>query len=150
MMPRSRNTVPVSALRRPDRFAALLNSDPQSPFGQNPRYLLADFVFSGVDFRGARMVNPVGEFKSANRSHFRNRTAQEINDLVVAVAVAIIDNNPPTEMISGRDGRLFNSFGKGSGLKPEHGGGTCYHRDYRGARAWASIREHRTWSWRWL
>ena len=145
-----RNTVPVLPLRRPDRFAALLNSDPQSSFGQNPRYLLADFVLSGVDFRGPCMVNPVGKLKSANRSHLRNRTAQEINDLVVAVAVAIIDNNPPTEMISGCDGRLFNSFGKGSGLKPEHGGGTCYHRDYRGARAWASIREHRTWSWRWL
>src|SRR6266568_8431171 len=119
-MPRSRNTVPVLPLRRPDHFAALLNSDPQSPFGQNPRYLLADFVLSGVDFRGPCMVNPVGELKSANRGHLRNRAAQEINDLVVAVAVTIVDDNPPTEVVSGCDGRFFNGFGDGGSLKSEH------------------------------
>jgi len=145
-MPRSRNTVPVLPLRRPDRFAALLNSDPQSPFGQNPRYLLANFVLSGVDFRGPCMVNPVGELKSANRGHLRNRTAQEINDLVVAVAVTIVNDNPPTQVVSRRDGRLFNSFGERGSLKSDHRRRIWYHSDQGGARAWVRIREHRTWS----
>ena len=139
-MLRSRNTVPVLPLRRPDRFAALLNSDPQSPFGQNPRYLLADFVLSGVDFRGPCMVNPVGELKSANRGHLRNRTAQEINDLVVAVAVTIVNDNPPAQVVPGRDGRLFNSFGDRGSLKSEHRSEIWYHRAPRGARALVGFR----------
>ena len=139
-MPRSRNTVRISALRRADGFAALLNSDPQSSLGQNPRYLLADFVLSGVDFRGPCMVNPVGELKSANRGHLRNRTAQEINDLIIAVAVTIVDDNPPTQVVFGRDGRLFNSFGDRGSLKSEHRRGVWYHRAQRGARAWVGFR----------
>jgi hypothetical protein len=140
-MPQSRNTVPISALRRPDGFfAALLNSDPQSSLGQNPGYLLADFVLSGVDFRGPYMVNPVGELKSANGGHFRNRTAQEINDLVVAVAVTIVNDNPPTQVVSGRDGRLFNSFGDRGSLKSEHRSEIWYHRAPGGARAWVGFR----------
>ena len=129
-------------------FTALLNSDPQSSLSQNPRYLLAYFVLSGVDFRGPCMVNPIGELKSANRGHLRNRAAQEINDLVVAVAVTIVDDNPPTQVVSGRDGRFFNSFGDGGNLKFEHRKGIWYHRAPTGARAWASVRSPRAWSWR--
>jgi hypothetical protein len=57
------------------------------------------------------MIDPVREFECAGGSHLRDGPAQQVDHLLVCMAVAIIDDDAGSKLITGKGTRLFDSLG---------------------------------------
>ena len=70
--------------------------------------LLAGLQGAFVHFRGSGVVNPVSEFKGAAGGHLRDGPAEQIDHLLVRMAVAIVHDDPGFQVVPGHGARFFN------------------------------------------
>ena len=90
----------------------LLDCHTQASPGQNGGGALADSERPLIHDGRSCVVNPVREFECTGGSHLRDGPAQQVNHLLVRVAVAIIENDAGFQPITGEGVRFFHSFGK--------------------------------------
>src|SRR6266852_740104 len=89
----SRNTRTPSVSSKKANLSSLLNDHAQASARQNGGHPLALFVRPLVDFRRSDVVDSIGEFERALGGHLGDGPAEQINHLLVRMAVAIVDND---------------------------------------------------------
>lgn len=84
----------------------------QASPGQNGGGTLADSESPLIHDGRSCVVDPVCEFERTGGGHLRDSPAQQVNDLLVRVAVAIIQDDAGSKLIAGEGAQFFYGFGK--------------------------------------
>src|SRR6266498_3318086 len=119
--PPSRNTRTPSVSSKKANPRPLLNCHAQASACQNGGNLLALLAGPLIDFRGSDVVDSIGELKRALGSHLGDGLAEQINHLLVGMAVTIVDDDASAEFVINPGVRLFNRL-------RQRGCGKCGHR----------------------
>jgi hypothetical protein len=57
------------------------------------------------------MVDAIRELEGPDRRHLGNRAAEQVDDLLVGMAIAVIDDDPGSKLIVGSCGGLLKDLG---------------------------------------